>query len=672
MRLATSGAAKALLLLCLAASLCDEANATFGNGETLNVVSGGTECGVSIALLDVWAGVSSFTDGFGAQQYVVVRQRGWIEWSDVASLLLSIVYNTVLWCKDFYSSEWRSWKFGYDLVVTAGPSCCPFSVSGKRKRQDDSRSSQGMDTAEMSLHLGALVLIIENVTGLVDDDHLHGVFSETDAYLQAGGMCLVGLWRLCDGCMGGCTGRQRVFPCWEKAEMASCLPPWSDEPMAMTPGSLREMLQPWEAIEHLAVRGQSKFVLGVKTANPGVSASQHCSAEVVGTLHIRGHKDKWMPGEGIRLQGDERTWRVLEVTRRKLKIFLDSRRNPEFRWMWQSELSFDQRCWIEWPVLSIDGVAKAIRHTSFAPGDLFLDDRRECALVRPLSNREKWEIMGLSGHKAQLLEDRGLSGELGQLAGNSVPHRMATAVAAEASSRIAKFNRLKEARGNASYVSMQPLAGLQLRQLAATFLVVLCLQTQGVWLWDGRNFPGMVHDASQQQSFDLACVRAEQLGVEQAAKHAVLLERPMGNSRARAIVCFAQHLDPPRNADLIRVVDITAPEARELAAAALAQVMRMKVTVQAGTTGNAWQSGRVTGTAAHQTEMRTKGAPAEFSLQIERHERAQSQLDSLLKNDASPDMADWRARLAPNNLDEVPDSLKVPVGNWPWCALELP
>ena len=104
-------------------------------------------------------------------------------------------------------------------MVIAGPSYCPFSVSGKRKRDEDPRSQQA---AKLALQLGALVLLVENVVNLIDEDHLHGVFTCMDQHLAASGMCLVGLRRLCDGHMGGCTGRARVFPCWEREEMASC------------------------------------------------------------------------------------------------------------------------------------------------------------------------------------------------------------------------------------------------------------------------------------------------------------------------------------------------------------------------------------------------------------------------------------------------------------------
>lgn len=187
-------------------SLQCEVSATLGAEDVIHGECAG-DSRVYVDLLDVWAGVSSFADGFSRQQHVAVKEHAWIEWSIVAGSLLSAIYGKVKHCTDFYNYAWRGWKFKNDLIVTAGPSCCPFSVSGKRQRHNDPRSSQGLDTARLVLELGALVLIIENVTSLVDEDSIHGVFTTLNDYLSNGGMCLVGLWKLCDGCLGGGTGR---------------------------------------------------------------------------------------------------------------------------------------------------------------------------------------------------------------------------------------------------------------------------------------------------------------------------------------------------------------------------------------------------------------------------------------------------------------------------------
>ena len=117
----------------------------------------------------------------------------------------------------------------------------------------------------------------------------------------------------------------------------------------------------------------------------------------------------------------------------------------------------------------VDGVDKGIRHTNLAPGDLFFDDRGDHTVVRPLSNQEKWNIMGLSPRKAEVLTEQGKECELGQLADNSIPSRMIDIVAAEAASRVAKFKGMLKARSEGGFVLMPPVVGLCSPNLHATF-----------------------------------------------------------------------------------------------------------------------------------------------------------------------------------------------------------
>ena len=239
-----------LVLLWIIVCCCDKANAVLGVPE----------CGVScdpyvdqipnISLLDVWAGVPSFAEGFKSQTHVSVASFAWIERAAAAVYVLQAIYNAAYSCLDFYNNEWTAWKFEWDLVVTAGPSCCPFSVSGKRLRQEDPRSSQGMSTAMLAVHLGALVLIMENVVNLVDEDPLHLLVSQMNEYLLENGMIAVGTWRLLDSSLGGGSGRERVFLRWEKEHMASCLPPIKSEPASVAPRPLREYLDEPHEVEH--------------------------------------------------------------------------------------------------------------------------------------------------------------------------------------------------------------------------------------------------------------------------------------------------------------------------------------------------------------------------------------------------------------------------------------
>ena len=169
MRLFRSKFVWALVIAVLAVGFIDEAATTVGDAECGSSVVLLT----SISLLDVWAGVSSFSEGFSAQSIVAVAEHAWIEKAPAAVHVLQAVLHAAWWCGDFYSYIWREWKFRHDLVVVAGPSCCPFSVSGKRLRQWGPRSSQGMDIALLAVSLGALVLIMESVVNFLDEDHLH-------------------------------------------------------------------------------------------------------------------------------------------------------------------------------------------------------------------------------------------------------------------------------------------------------------------------------------------------------------------------------------------------------------------------------------------------------------------------------------------------------------------
>ena len=148
-----------LLLCCLSLNL--QAKSSFD--VDVDSLLCDDEPNVAISLLDVCAGVSSFAEGFSKQSIVTVTKHVWIGCGPAAALLLEEFYPTELCAYDFYNETWKHWKFYDRLVVIVGPSCCPFSILGKRKHQRDSRSSQGIDTAMLAFALGASVIIMENV-----------------------------------------------------------------------------------------------------------------------------------------------------------------------------------------------------------------------------------------------------------------------------------------------------------------------------------------------------------------------------------------------------------------------------------------------------------------------------------------------------------------------------
>ena len=319
-----------------------------------------------ISLLDVWAGVSAFSDGFSKQAHVPVMETVWIENAPAAIALLSAIYPAAKCCKDFYDYTWRRWNFKYDLVVAGGPSCCPFSLSGKRLRQYDERSTQGLDTADLAVYFGATMLIIENVVPFLEEDHWHNLVSEMTDFLSLNGYVLAATWYLVDSALGGCSGRRRVFLVWESVEMASMLCAWPEPPPPIAPASLSSCLEPWADTEHLEVKGQSEFIMD------GPFQWEEGQAQRVGSLWIRGPEHEWMEGEAVKFEDDHRIWRIIQLTRQKARLIFDSRSQPKFQWVKLSDMCFSHRHWIEWPVYSTHGVAIAIRHTSFAPGDLTL------------------------------------------------------------------------------------------------------------------------------------------------------------------------------------------------------------------------------------------------------------------------------------------------------------
>ena len=179
----------------------------------------------SVSLLDAWAGVSSFSEAWELQTHCRVADHAWIEWDPTAISVLEQFYPWAQGCRDFYNYQWKPWVFKWPLVVTGGPSCCPFSISGKRKRRLDPRSSQCMDTALLACQLGALVLIMENVSDFLSGDDVHGLFTDVCQYLRSEFRSLAGVWEFRDSEVGGLSSRLRVFPVWETDVMASSLPP---------------------------------------------------------------------------------------------------------------------------------------------------------------------------------------------------------------------------------------------------------------------------------------------------------------------------------------------------------------------------------------------------------------------------------------------------------------
>ena len=329
---------------------------------------------------------------------------------------------------------------------------------------------------------------------------------------------------------------------------------------------------------------------------------------------------------------------------------------------------------ISWPVHSIDGICKAIRHTNFAPGDLFLD-ARQGKVIRSLSHLEKWRLTGLSASKAEELASAGFDDQLGPLAGNSIPVRMTSAGAEDEAGRIKAYTELMRSRATGGFVLMPPVAALASKSLCATFLIFVGLNAANVLVWGDGLIPGMVHDVSQQQAFEKACKWAGGLSMEDTA-HCILLERDMGASRARTVIFFGQDLPIVAGAAAVPMSEAMHLPVGELAVASLAQVQRMVSDVVINTDAiDGWQSGRVSGTAAFQQEQTSapdETEEAAFKQQFQHHEASIDSMRTRLKEDGSSGMLDWEQRLTYTDLSDFPHSLRKPSDKLQWSDAVVP
>ena len=132
--------------------------------------------------------------------------------------------------------------------------------------------------------------------------------------------------------------------------MASSLPAWPPPPKLTEPSELSSCLEPPQQVEHLAVGGQCEFVRDTTVEDV---ANGDLQAVRVGSVWLRGPANQWMKGEALKFPGDNRVWRILEITHLKLRLIFDSRSQPKFMWICKSQVDFSLRHWLEWPVYSI-------------------------------------------------------------------------------------------------------------------------------------------------------------------------------------------------------------------------------------------------------------------------------------------------------------------------------
>ena len=175
--------------------------------------------------------------------------------SRVAYALLSLIYPIALSCGDLYSYSWRSWTSDLlckRVIVCGGPSCCHLSSAGKILGARDPRAAQMMDTARLAVTFEAFILILENVCALQDLDQTHGLLSSTALYLAEHKMMTVCCFCIRDSATGGYSCRERVFPYFEHADMASCLSALSPSLPLIHSRPLLQILDPTDVVLKLS------------------------------------------------------------------------------------------------------------------------------------------------------------------------------------------------------------------------------------------------------------------------------------------------------------------------------------------------------------------------------------------------------------------------------------
>ena len=143
------------------------------------------------------------------------------------------------------------------------------------------------------------------------------------------------------------------------------LPGWPLSPPSAAPVELASFLDEPGVSVSLAIKGQSDFLEGCPEHGHGVPLQ----AIQVGNIWLRGPAEGWIEGGALKLAGDSRLCRIIRITEFELRLIFDSKSQPQFLWLFKSDVNFSMRQWLQWSVYNIRGIARAINHTSFAPGD---------------------------------------------------------------------------------------------------------------------------------------------------------------------------------------------------------------------------------------------------------------------------------------------------------------
>ena len=150
----------------------------------------------------------------------------------------------------------------------------------------------------------------------------------------------------------------------------------------------------------------------------------------------------------------------------------------------------------------------------------------------------------------------------------------------------------------------------------------------------------------------------------------------MGKSRARVVIHYGQHLPTIAGSQPVKCSALMHLPVGWLAVDSLLQVQKMVCEVTVGLdSGDEWQSGRVSGTAAFQPVAASKAVASDseaFDEACSKHNLQVEQMRQLLHDDGSQDMLDWGQRLGPSDLTDFPSNLKKAPPQLSRCGLKIP
>jgi site-specific DNA-cytosine methylase len=616
----------------------------------------------SFVVVDVWAGVSSFMDGFCHSGFNKQQLFGFIEISRVACALLTLVYPLACVCGDFYSYSWRAWapKLRQKrVIVCGGPSCCHLSSAGKMLAANDPRAAQMMDTAKLAVSFGAIILILENVCALQDSDSTHGLLSSAVLYLAEHRMISVCCFRIRDSATGGYSCRERVFPYFEHAEMASCLPALSPSVPYIQSRPLWQILDPVSAVKLLVLPGSfSPAALQPVLDRFPQTAGQ--ASVIYRRVFDIGATVVWRRGAR-----SGKTWKVIAKKNAFFQVFYDSRRYPVFKWVHRDQLAKAQVVAFVYDVTSVYGVSRTIRAAAFPPVNSLLvyDPRPGVRAVRSISAAEAWRICSLSEEKLGALVASGASEkEIIERAGNSIPLTMTKAVCGIVSQRISTFLEIELARGHGRFTPFDDLPMLHIARLQAVLLMCVAVGDDGCLLMGSldaklRSVPGSVLETDQASALSLGARWATELGALDAHVVSGIAELPHGGSKCFLVIC-------PQEKPLPGLA-YSKPDAwlqSGLASAmAIAShfVTTQRVSAKTGPQ-SAWLLGRVQGDTACQALNVTPASSTEWQSAVKQCQNAELDLQCKLRSDGGEYAAyleGWAAAVTPLDPTDVPEEL---------------